>query len=184
MPQNRDQVLPGIGPAAPDVCALHTGLQLPSLVQPYPPPGLHSSGLSRRVSHLKPQLGRAVVGVASQALTSPLREASCPELCQRGLELGPVQRPCRLVACPCSKGTHVLAQLTTRIGSPGRGSSRGALTSSLCPGIGGAAQLVSCADVYVLDLYEEVRMGVLVRWLFRLILFRVLVGFWRIVRRR
>jgi hypothetical protein len=48
------------------------------------------------------------------------------------------------------------------------------------------AQLVSCADVYVLDLYEEEMrvVGALIRWLFRLLLFRVLVGLWRIVRRR
>jgi hypothetical protein len=43
---------------------------------------------------------------------------------------------------------------------------------------------VCCADVYVSDHNEEVRVGVLVRWLVRLILFRVLVGLWRIVRRR
>jgi hypothetical protein len=49
----------------------------------------------------------------------------------------------------------------------------------------GVAQLVSCADVYVLDFYEEVRVvGALIRWLFRLLLFRVLVGLWRMVRRR
>jgi hypothetical protein len=48
----------------------------------------------------------------------------------------------------------------------------------------GVAQLVSCGDVYVLVLYEEVRMGMLIRWLVRLVLFRVLVGLWRIVRRR
>jgi hypothetical protein len=46
------------------------------------------------------------------------------------------------------------------------------------------AQLVSSADVYVLDLYEEALMGMLIRWLVRLLLFRVLVGLWRIVRRR
>ena len=49
----------------------------------------------------------------------------------------------------------------------------------------GVVQLVSSADVYVLDLYEEVvNVGVLLRWLFRLVLFRVLVSLWRIVRRR
>jgi hypothetical protein len=48
----------------------------------------------------------------------------------------------------------------------------------------GFAQLVSCADVYVLDLYEEALMGMLIRWLVRLLLFRVLVGLWRIARRR
>ena len=47
----------------------------------------------------------------------------------------------------------------------------------------GVAQLVASADVYVLDLYEEVNVGVLLRWLFRLVLFRVLVSLWRIVRR-
>jgi hypothetical protein len=46
------------------------------------------------------------------------------------------------------------------------------------------AQLVSFGDVYDLDFYEEVRVGVLLRWLIRLVLFRVLVGLWRIVRRR
>jgi hypothetical protein len=39
-------------------------------------------------------------------------------------------------------------------------------------------------DVYVLDFCEEVRVGVLIRWLIRLVLFRVLVGLWRIVWRR
>jgi hypothetical protein len=42
---------------------------------------------------------------------------------------------------------------------------------------------VSCADVYVVDLYKEALMGVLIRWLIRLLLFRVLVGLWRIFRR-
>jgi uncharacterized membrane protein YfcA len=46
------------------------------------------------------------------------------------------------------------------------------------------AQLVASVDVYVLDLYEEALMGVLIRWLVRLLLFRVLVSLWRIVRRR
>ena len=46
------------------------------------------------------------------------------------------------------------------------------------------AQLVSLGDVYVLDFCEEVRVGVLIRWLFRLVLFRVLVGLWRTVWRR
>jgi hypothetical protein len=46
------------------------------------------------------------------------------------------------------------------------------------------AQLVSLGDVYVLDFCEEVRVSVLIRWLFRLVLFRVLVGLWRIVWRR
>ena len=35
-----------------------------------------------------------------------------------------------------------------------------------------------------LGFYEEVLRGVLIRWLFRLVLFRVLVALWRIVRRR
>ena len=51
----------------------------------------------------------------------------------------------------------------------------------------GVAQLVSCGDVYVLDPYEEeeVRVvGALIRWLFRLLLFRMLLGLWRIFRRR
>ena len=46
---------------------------------------------------------------------------------------------------------------------------------------------MSSADVYMLDYHEdheEVRVGVLIRWLFRLVLFRVLVGLWRLVRRR
>ncbi len=43
---------------------------------------------------------------------------------------------------------------------------------------------MSSADVYMLDYDEEVRVGVLIRWLFRLVLFRVLVGLWRLVRRR
>ena len=43
---------------------------------------------------------------------------------------------------------------------------------------------MSSGDVYVLDSYEEVRVGVLIRWLIRLVLFRVLVGLWRIFRRR
>ena len=55
--------------------------------------------------------------------------------------------------------------------------------SSLCRG-GSVAQLVSFGDVYVLDFCEEVRVGMLMRWLFRLVLFRVLVGLWRIVWRR
>ncbi len=46
------------------------------------------------------------------------------------------------------------------------------------------AQPESSGGVYVLDYYEEVRVGVLIRWLFRLVLFRVLVALWRIVRRR
>jgi hypothetical protein len=54
--------------------------------------------------------------------------------------------------------------------------------------IGGVAQLLSSAGVYVPDYHEEVhkevRVGVLIRWLFRLVLFRVLVGLWRLVRRR
>ncbi len=50
--------------------------------------------------------------------------------------------------------------------------------------VSGVAQPVSSGDVYVLDYYEEVRVGVLIRWLFRLVLFRVLVGLWRIFRRR
>jgi len=36
----------------------------------------------------------------------------------------------------------------------------------------------------MLDYHEEVRVGVLIRWLFRLVLFRVLVGLWRLVRKR
>jgi hypothetical protein len=55
--------------------------------------------------------------------------------------------------------------------------------SSLCRGRS-VAQLVSLGDVYVLDFCEEVRVSVLIRWLFRLVLFRVLVGLWRIVWRR
>ena len=55
--------------------------------------------------------------------------------------------------------------------------------SSLCRG-GSVAQLVSLGDVYVLDFCEEVRVGVLIRWLIRLVLIRVLVGLWRIVWRR
>ena len=51
-------------------------------------------------------------------------------------------------------------------------------------GKSGVAQLAPSVDVYVLDFYEEVRVGVLIRWLFRLVLFRVLVGLWRLVRRR
>ncbi len=43
---------------------------------------------------------------------------------------------------------------------------------------------MTSGDVYVLDFYEEVRVGVLIRWLIRLVLFRVLVGLWRIFRRR
>jgi hypothetical protein len=43
---------------------------------------------------------------------------------------------------------------------------------------------LSFGDVYVLDHCEEVRVGVLIRWLFRLVLFRVLMGLWRIIRRR
>jgi hypothetical protein len=50
--------------------------------------------------------------------------------------------------------------------------------------VSGVAQPVSSGDVYVLDDYEEVCVGVLIRWLFRLVLFRVLVGLWRIFRRR
>ena len=50
--------------------------------------------------------------------------------------------------------------------------------------ISDVAQPVSSGDVYVLDHYEEVRVGVLLRWLFRLVLFRVLVGLWRIFQRR
>jgi hypothetical protein len=46
------------------------------------------------------------------------------------------------------------------------------------------AQLVSFGDVYDVDFYEEMRMSVLLRWLIGLVLFRVLVGLWRIVRRR
>ena len=43
---------------------------------------------------------------------------------------------------------------------------------------------MTSGDVFVVDFYEEVRVGVLIRWLFRLVLFRVLVGLWRIVRGR
>jgi hypothetical protein len=43
---------------------------------------------------------------------------------------------------------------------------------------------MSSGDVYVLDFCEEVRVGVLIRWLFRWLLFRVLVRLWCIVRRR
>ena len=50
--------------------------------------------------------------------------------------------------------------------------------------VSGVVQPGSYGDVYVLDHYEEVRVGVLIRWLFRLVLFRVLVGLWRIFRRR
>jgi hypothetical protein len=39
--------------------------------------------------------------------------------------------------------------------------------------------------MFLAFIYEEVRVvGALIRWLFRLLLFRVLVGLWRIVRRR
>ena len=50
--------------------------------------------------------------------------------------------------------------------------------------VSGVAQPVSSGDVYIFDYCEEVRVGVLIRWLFRLVLFRVLVGLWRIFRRR
>ena len=51
--------------------------------------------------------------------------------------------------------------------------------------VSGVVQPGSSGDVYVLDHYEEVvRVGVLIRWLLRLVLFRVLVGLWRIFRRR
>jgi hypothetical protein len=50
--------------------------------------------------------------------------------------------------------------------------------------VSGVAQPVAYGDVYVLDHYEEVHVGVLIRWLIRLVLFRVLVGLWRIFQRR
>jgi hypothetical protein len=46
-------------------------------------------------------------------------------------------------------------------------------------------QLVSPGDVYVLSFYKEVRVvGALIRWLFGLLIFRMLLGLWRIFRRR
>jgi hypothetical protein len=62
--------------------------------------------------------------------------------------------------------------------------SYGVLALLFARGESGVAQPVSSGDVYVLDDYEEVCVGVLIRWLFRLVLFRVLVGLWRIFRRR
>jgi hypothetical protein len=55
----------------------------------------------------------------------------------------------------------------------------------LCPYVGGVAQLVSSGDVYLIGSYKEVCVvAALIRWLFRLLLFRVLVRLWRIFRRR
>jgi hypothetical protein len=56
-------------------------------------------------------------------------------------------------------------------------------SSTLCQGEG-VAQLLSFGFVYVLEYYEEVRVGLFIRWLLRLVLFRVLMGLWRIIRRR
>ena len=67
----------------------------------------------------------------------------------------------------------------------GQGNLKGSPGPLLFAGVKGVApQLVSSANVYVLDFCEEVRVGVLIRWLFRVLLFRVLVGLWRIARRR
>jgi hypothetical protein len=49
----------------------------------------------------------------------------------------------------------------------------------------GAAQLMSSAVVCVIShLRGGVRVGVLIRWLIRLVLFRALLRLWRIIRRR
>jgi len=46
-------------------------------------------------------------------------------------------------------------------------------------------QLVSCEGVYILGSYKEVCVvGALIRWLFRLLLFRMLVRLWHVFRRR
>ena len=66
----------------------------------------------------------------------------------------------------------------------GPGNLKGSPGPLLFAGVRGVAQPVSSADVCVLDYCEEVRVGVLIRWLFRVLLFRVLVGLWRIARRR
>ena len=96
-----------------------------------------------------------------------------------------MRRLYHLLGCPCSKSVRTSAndsrvETVVQAGVP----SSEALASLFCPSISSAAQLVSNPDVYVLDLYEEVDVGMLIRWLFRLLLFRVLVNLWRIIRRR